>query len=71
MSNEEFENIKDEMENRVSALRIPGCDIKMEIASGYCKYESDKDQSLRDTMRRADEEMYENKATLKKGMGIR
>lgn len=71
MSNEEFENIKDEMENRVSALRIPGCDIKMEIASGYCKYESDKDQSLRDTMRRADEEMYENKAILKKGMGIR
>lgn len=30
-----------------------------------------REEAFVDTMRRADEEMYENKAILKKGMGIR
>lgn len=66
MSPEEFESVKNEMARRINTLRIPGFEIKMEIAAGYCRYESSKDHSLRDTMHRADEKMYENKALLKK-----
>lgn len=71
MSYGEFERIREEMQRHIDALRIPGCDFKMGIAAGYCPYDGDKDQSLRDTMKRADEDMYKNKVLLKNGAEIR
>ncbi|MDE7322041.1 MAG: GGDEF domain-containing protein [Lachnospiraceae bacterium] len=67
----EFKSVKKEMEQHIDKLRIPGCDLKMGIASGCCIYDFDKDQSLRDTMKRADVDMYNNKLILKKGAEIR
>lgn len=68
---EEFNAVKKEMEQHIEKLKIPRCDLKMGIASGCCIYDSAKDQSLRDTMKRADEDMYNNKVRLKKGAEIR
>ena len=59
------------MEQHVDRLRVPGCDFKMGIASGCCIFDSEKDQSLRDTMKRADDDMYHNKVRLKNGAEIR
>lgn len=67
----EFLQVKKEMEQHVDQLRVPGCDFKMGIASGCCIFDSEKDQSLRDTMKRADEDMYNNKVLLKHGGEIR
>ena len=71
ISYEEFKRVKREMEQHVDRLRVPGCDFKMGIASGCCIFDSEKDQSLRDTMKRADEDMYHNKVRLKNGAEIR
>lgn len=71
ISYKEFLAVKKEMEDHVDKLRIPGCDLKMGIASGCCIFDLDKDQSLRDTMKRADVDMYNNKIKLKKGAEIR
>lgn len=71
LSYEEFKRVKKEMEQHVDRLRVPGCDFKMGIASGCCIFDSEKDQSLRDTMKRADEDMYNNKIRLKNGAEVR
>lgn len=71
ISYEEFKRVKREMEQHVDRLRVPGCDFKMGIASGCCIFDSEKDQSLRDTMKRADDDMYHNKVRLKNGAEIR
>lgn len=71
ISYEEFKRIKKEMERHVDRLRVPYCEFKMGIASGCCFFDSEKDQSLRDTMKRADEDMYNNKVLLKNGAEIR
>lgn len=71
ISYEEFKKVKRELEQHVDRLCVPGCDFKMGIASGCCIFDSEKDQSLRDTMKRADEDMYNNKVRLKNGAEIR
>lgn len=68
---EEFDRVRRELQEHISTLRVPGCEIEMGIAAGYCQYAAVKDSSLRDTMRRADEDMYQNKVLLKKGKEIR
>ena len=59
------------MSERVNSLQIYGSEIKMEIASGYCAFDKKTDANLRETMKRADEKMYENKIKLKNGQNIR
>lgn len=71
ISYEEFKKVKRELEQHMDNLCVPGCDFKMGIASGCCIFDSEKDQSLRDTMKRADEDMYNNKVLLKNGAEIR
>lgn len=71
ISYEEFQRVKEELEQHVDRLCVPGCDFKMGIASGCCIFDPKKDQSLRDTMKRADEDMYNNKVLLKNGAEIR
>ena len=39
--------------------------VHMQIASGYAKYDAQKDDNLDQTRSRADEMMYENKKMLK------
>jgi len=68
---EEFARIREELQEHIATLCVPGCKIEMGIAAGYCEFASGKDNSLRDTMRRADEDMYQNKVLIKKGGEIR
>ncbi len=62
---EEFECIRKEMEVRISAIHIPNFELHMEIASGFAIFDDENDTSLRDTMKRADANMYERKMQLK------
>lgn len=68
---EEFAHVREKLQEHITALCVPGCKIEMGIAAGYCPYLQGKDNSLRDTMRRADEDMYQNKLLLKDGGEIR
>lgn len=65
LSVEEFEKVKVEMESQISQLRIPNYDLHMEIASGFCPFDENLDKTLRDTMKRADSNMYERKQQMK------
>jgi len=62
---EEFEKVKEEMELQISQLRIPNYELHMEIASGFCIFDEGLDKTLRDTMKRADGNMYERKQQMK------
>ncbi len=66
LSVEEFEKVKTEMELQIKQLKIPNYDLNMEIASGFCNFDEKQDMSLRDTMKRADLNMYERKQEMKK-----
>lgn len=68
---EEFARVREKLQAHIASLCVPNCTIEMGIAAGYCQYASGKDNSLRDTMRRADEDMYQNKVLIKKGAEIR
>lgn len=60
-----FEIERGKMELRMKELHIPGYDLHMEISSGYAVFDAASDQSLKDTMKRADGRMYERKKALK------
>lgn len=65
LSVEEFEKVKEEMESQIRQLRIPNYELHMEIASGFCVFDEGLDKTLRDTMKRADINMYERKQQMK------
>lgn len=69
LSEEEFERTKLEMESQIKQLRIPNYELTMGIASGFCNYDEKQDMSLRDTMKRADLNMYERKQRMKQETG--
>lgn len=60
-----FEIERGKMEMRMKELHIPGYDLHMEVSSGYASFDASGDKSLKDTMKRADERMYERKKELK------
>ena len=60
-----FEIERGKMEMRMKELHIPGYDVHMEVSAGYAVFDAGGDQSLRDTMKRADGRMYERKKELK------
>ncbi|MCH5249743.1 MAG: GGDEF domain-containing protein [Lachnospiraceae bacterium] len=60
-----FEIERGKMELRMKELHVPGYDLHMEISAGYAAFDADGDQSLKDTMKRADSRMYERKKELK------
>ena len=64
-----FEIERSKMELRMKELHIPGYDVHMAISAGYASFDAAGDHSLRDTMKRADERMYERKKELK-GMQV-
>ena len=65
LTEEEFERVKLEMELQIKQLRIPNYDLTMEIASGFCRFDEKLYMNLRDTMKRADINMYERKQRMK------
>lgn len=65
LSVQEFEKVKEEMELQIRQLRIPNYELHMEIASGFCIFDEGLDKTLRDTMKRADINMYERKHQMK------
>lgn len=65
LTEEEFERVKLEMESQIKQLRIPNYDLTMQIASGFCRFDEKLDMNLRDTMKRADINMYERKQRMK------
>lgn len=65
---------KNEVKNKLGLLRRRIAEqnrkpfvVTMEIAAGYAIYDPKTDQTLDDTMKRADDMMYENKRQLKAG----
>ena len=50
----------------MSSLRIPSIDLHMAISSGFASFDATLDKHIRDTMKRADEEMYNRKMEYKK-----
>lgn len=65
LTEEEFERVKLEMESQIKQLRIPNYELTMQIASGFCRFDEKLDMNLRDTMKRADINMYERKQRMK------
>ena len=54
------------MEEYVQSLHIPTITIHITISSGYASFDSQKDQHIKDTMKRADEQMCIRKTEIKK-----
>lgn len=65
-----FEMERMKLEQRMNELHVHGYDLHMEISSGYALFDPAKDQSLKDTMKRADARMYERKKQLKAKRGV-
>lgn len=65
LSEEKFLELQKHLEEQMASIHSPDDILRMEIASGYAVFESGKDSTLRDTMKRADELMYKRKQELK------
>ncbi|MDE6627530.1 MAG: GGDEF domain-containing protein [Lachnospiraceae bacterium] len=68
---------KNEIENKLHSLNLTlqeldrnGFVVPVSTAAGYAIYDKELDQSLNDTMRRADAQMYQNKETYKKSHAV-
>lgn len=66
LSEDNFLKIRDAAENYLETLRMPNYQLHMELSAGYAAFNSKFDYNLRDTMKRADELMYQRKTELKK-----
>jgi diguanylate cyclase (GGDEF)-like protein len=66
LSFDAFISIRTHIEDYMSMLKMPASDLHMQISSGYAIFDSNLDQNLKDTMKRADELMYARKLELKK-----
>lgn len=61
LTEEVFEKRRQDMCNRLESLKGNAVKDAMQIASGFAKYSRGKDLNLQDTIRRADERMYQCK----------
>lgn len=65
---EKFLQLRTAIDEHMLALHVPNHDeLHMSISCGYARFDSNLDHTLHDTMKRADEEMYENKKAMKEG----
>lgn len=62
---EKFEELRRKMNDRIESLNGRFFENKMSVASGYADYDGEVDQSIHDTVKRADEKMYECKTAMK------
>lgn len=67
-SQHEIENILNSISRRVKELNRAKFVVTMSVASGYAVYDPQTDASFDDTVKHADEMMYENKQKMKKEM---
>lgn len=65
LSTSKFEELREAVEQRMSHYKLTTEKSIMAIACGFAQFNPDIDESLHDTMKRADEEMYKRKKTLK------
>jgi diguanylate cyclase (GGDEF)-like protein len=65
LKEEDFISVRTHIESYMETLKIPSSDLHMEISAGYTRFSPDTDVNLRDTMKRADELMYNRKLELK------
>jgi diguanylate cyclase (GGDEF)-like protein len=65
LSADEFQSVRTQIENYMSTLKMPSSDLHMGISAGFAAFDSKIDTNLKDTMKRADELMYQRKAELK------
>lgn len=65
LSNSKFIELRNEMENLLDIDISPEGVPPMSVACGFALFDSNTDESLHDTMKRADEEMYRRKKELK------
>jgi PleD family two-component response regulator len=49
----------------MASLKLSSPDLHMEVSAGYAEFNANLDHNLRDTMKRADELMYQRKMQLK------
>ena len=67
---EKYCGMVESMIERVDSLSSSYFEDKMGIASGYAHYDISIDNKIQDTIRRADQAMYENKLKMKSKTGI-
>jgi diguanylate cyclase (GGDEF)-like protein len=66
LSIEDFMKIREHIEDYMGTLKMPSSDLHMGISAGFAQFNPSLDHTLRDTMKRADELMYQRKIELKK-----
>jgi diguanylate cyclase (GGDEF)-like protein len=65
LNSENFLSVRKHIEDYMATLKMPSSDLHMEISAGYAVFDSELDGNLKDTMKRADELMYQRKMELK------
>lgn len=67
---QDFKKVRTSVEKHMAEIRDSNFDIHMEISAGYASFDSTLDNTLKDTMRRADAFMYKRKMKLKQRANI-
>ena len=65
VTEEEFMELRRGMNDRIEALNGRFFENKMSVASGYAAYDKKSNHDIHDTIKRADQKMYECKAAMK------
>jgi diguanylate cyclase (GGDEF)-like protein len=65
LNSENFISVRTHIEDYMATLKMPSSDLHMEISAGYATFDVELDANLKDTMKRADELMYQRKLELK------
>lgn len=65
MDVERFSELQIEMNDRIEGLNGTFFENKMSVASGYARFDEEQDTDIRQTIKRADGEMYSYKAYMK------
>lgn len=68
LTEDKFIEVRTALETRIKSLKLPNADLHMGISAGYAAFDAKLDNSLRDTMKRADEFMYKRKSQLKENI---
>jgi diguanylate cyclase (GGDEF)-like protein len=69
LDTDEFISVRTHIEDYMATLKMPSSDLHMGISAGYAVFDSKSDDNLKDTMKRADELMYQRKVELKSRRG--
>ena len=65
LTEQKFMELRASLEQQMGAILTQEGALRMEVSAGYAYFDSSRDSNLRDTMKRADEQMYKRKLELK------